>query len=97
MPRLEDLKEITDFWSRVDPGGVMPIGQCPICGALCYPTFGYVYELEQRLASTTIMLSALLDWADLMGGWEAPVWTRARRLLTQIVRSHYGGKPPSAT
>jgi hypothetical protein len=22
---------------RVDPGGVMPSGECPECGALCYP------------------------------------------------------------
>jgi hypothetical protein len=23
--------------ARVDPGGIMPSGECPLCGALCYP------------------------------------------------------------
>jgi hypothetical protein len=33
------LHEIEHLLSRVDPGGVMPSGECPDpeCGALCYP------------------------------------------------------------
>jgi hypothetical protein len=33
------LEEVKDIWQRVEPGGVMPSGQCPDpnCGALCYP------------------------------------------------------------
>jgi len=34
---LEDLQPIKDLHQRVDPGGVMPSGECPDCGALCYP------------------------------------------------------------
>lgn len=28
IPRLEQ---------RIDPGGVVPSGECPDCGSLCYP------------------------------------------------------------
>jgi len=33
----EDLAEISDLWGRVLPGDTMPSGECPQCGALCYP------------------------------------------------------------
>jgi hypothetical protein len=37
--RFEDseLKEVEHLSMRVDPGGTMPSGECPECGALCYP------------------------------------------------------------
>ncbi len=31
------LTEIEDFWSRVDPGEVVPAGECPECGGLAVP------------------------------------------------------------
>jgi len=31
------MDEIHDIWERVEPGEVMPSGECPDCGALCYP------------------------------------------------------------
>lgn len=27
---------IDSIWERVDPGEIMPHGQCPKCGALCH-------------------------------------------------------------
>lgn len=33
----EDLNEIKDFEQRVEPGGIVPSGECPDCGALAYP------------------------------------------------------------
>lgn len=33
----EELKEVRHLSMRVDPGGTMPSGECPKCGALCYP------------------------------------------------------------
>ncbi len=33
----DELDQIHDFWSRVNPGEIMPHGQCPECGAFCYP------------------------------------------------------------
>jgi predicted HAD superfamily Cof-like phosphohydrolase len=37
------LKEIKDFHQRVDINGIVPAGECPICGALCYEI-----ELEEK-------------------------------------------------
>jgi len=34
----EELKDIKDIFQRIEPGGVVPSGECPKCGALCYPT-----------------------------------------------------------
>ncbi len=33
----EDVCPIEDFFQRVEPGGMVPSGECPECGALCYP------------------------------------------------------------
>jgi len=32
-----ELKEPRDLVQRLDPGGTFPSGECPKCGALCYP------------------------------------------------------------
>jgi hypothetical protein len=32
----EELDQIKHLTQRVDPGGPMPSGECPCCGALCY-------------------------------------------------------------
>jgi hypothetical protein len=32
----EDMHDIDNLEQRVDPGSVVPSGQCPECGALCY-------------------------------------------------------------
>jgi hypothetical protein len=80
-----DLDPIHDYWGRVEPGGVVPLGQCPnaTCQALCYLPYGYVHDLEQHRAALHDVVSRLLDWAAMMGGWEVPVWAQARRALTR--------------
>lgn len=30
------LEEVADLAFRLDPGSVVPSGECPECGALCY-------------------------------------------------------------
>jgi hypothetical protein len=82
---VHDLAPIHDVWGRVEPGGVVPLGQCPApdCRALCYPPYGAVYDLEQQCAALRDVVSQLLDWAAMLGGWEAPVWTPARRVLAR--------------
>ena len=32
-----ELVGIEDFFLRVSAGGIVPSGECPECGALCYP------------------------------------------------------------
>jgi hypothetical protein len=34
------LTAIQDYFQRVEAGGIVPSGECPKCGALCYPTKG---------------------------------------------------------
>jgi hypothetical protein len=80
-----DLAPIYDYWGRVHPGSVVPLGQCPspTCQALCYPPYSYVHDLEQQHAALQDVVSRLLDWAAMMGGWEAPVWAQARHVLAR--------------
>lgn len=32
-----DLQPVRDYFERVEPGGTVPSGECPDCGALCFP------------------------------------------------------------
>jgi len=33
----QEVKPIQDLFQRIEPGGVVPSGECPACGTLCYP------------------------------------------------------------
>jgi hypothetical protein len=46
--KREMLCEVKDYFQRVEPGGVVPSGECPRCGALCYPKSEQIEEREQR-------------------------------------------------
>ena len=35
--QAEALRPIRSLESRLDPGGIVPSGECPYCGALAYP------------------------------------------------------------
>lgn len=37
-----ELINVHRLWDRIDPGGVVPVGECPECGALAY------YESEDE-------------------------------------------------
>jgi hypothetical protein len=51
---------IPDLDQRIEPGGTVPSGECPHCGALCYP----VAHNALHLAATDAALSEPddLDW-----------------------------------
>jgi hypothetical protein len=87
----QDLTPISDERKHVAPGGVMPLGVCPNtdCQALCYPAYGYVYDLEQQCTALHDIVARLLDWAAAMGGWDAPVWDQARRVLASVRSNGY--------
>ena len=36
VTKIRDLDRIKNIEQRLDPGGVVPDGQCPECGALAY-------------------------------------------------------------
>lgn len=37
VPKIDAFADIPDLFERIEPGGVVPSGECPECGALCYP------------------------------------------------------------
>jgi hypothetical protein len=39
------------------------------------------------------VVKALLKWAEQMGGWDAPIWERAKKLVALIDREPY--TPPT--
>lgn len=42
------VKPITDFFQRVEPGGMVPSGECPVCGSLCYPNKSLKKQRKKR-------------------------------------------------
>jgi hypothetical protein len=46
----DQLQPIVDLWERIEPGGEVPIGECPECGALCCPPEGYDGDEPMKLA-----------------------------------------------
>jgi hypothetical protein len=91
---VQDLAPIPDERKYVAPGDVVPLGACPNtdCQALCYPAYGFVYTLEQQCTALQDIVSRLLDWEAMMGGWDAPVWDQARRVLAAVRSSGHETK-----
>lgn len=58
--KADDLDPTHDIWSRIQPGEILPHGDCPECGAFCYP----VTEPEKRLTIHDAM-ERLLKCAEL--------------------------------
>lgn len=73
-----ELHEVKDLLQRVEPGGMVPAGECKNCGALCYPKkvhpirmqeeaceyFGVDSEDRQELTPEESMVDIVDD-----GGW----------------------------
>jgi hypothetical protein len=91
------LREISDFWGRVDVGGEMPAGECPDCQALAYlieednPYLNQAQQPRQTHASTlhalhTLygLLADLVEWDARMGGHEAQCWNQAREAMERV-------------
>ena len=63
-----------DFWSRVQPGEIIPQGDCPACGAFCYPldpppTPLHVWTVthEQKHGKATYMFTSEQDALQQLG------------------------------
>lgn len=41
----DELEDIADYGQRVTPGDLAPSGECPECGALCFPVQGVAEEV----------------------------------------------------
>lgn len=64
-----DLEMITDIQERLDPGCIVPAGQCPHCGALAYYQDEHApgwtaQSIGHRLAHAHEQATATLDKAE---------------------------------
>jgi hypothetical protein len=41
--KLDELRDVERLAERIDPGGMVPAGECPDCGALAYPLASLVH------------------------------------------------------
>ncbi len=74
--KREMLCEIKGYFQRVEPGGVVPSGECPACGALCYPK-----EPVDR---------SLKEWLQ-EAAWIYPAQDpKFIELLTKNLKAHFG-------
>ncbi len=69
-----ELAPIADLHRRVDPGGIVPSGECPKCGALAYPL-----ERQRWLFTMT----GGIQPGDVMGPFETDA-QREQLLLQQL-------------
>lgn len=46
---------------------------------------------DHILSAAEEALVALMEWHDLMGGWDAPAWRKAEEALDQIDQYHHRG------
>ena len=83
--RESQLREISDFWGRVDVGGEMPAGECPECQALAYlvdEDNPYAARKGQTVLYTVYgVMADLIEWDARMGGHEAKCWDQAREAM----------------
>jgi hypothetical protein len=79
------IREISNFWGRVDVGGEMPAGECPECQALAYlvdEDNPYAARKDQTVLRTVYgVLADLIEWDARMGGHEAKCWNQAREAM----------------
>ena len=96
---LAELAEAKDLSERVDPGGEMPSGECPDCGALCYPVDEEGDEMpEPYTGPATVTIDArkamrlFTDWHldDEVGRDKARDY--AERLMTRLHAEAQGVK-----
>jgi hypothetical protein len=74
--KREMLCEVKDYFQRVEPGGVVPSGECPACGALCYPIETVPKDVR--------------EWFQ-QAAWVYPVDDKKFvELLSEKLRAHFG-------
>lgn len=76
VARYDQLRPIGDC--SLTPGDASPAGRCadPSCDSLAYPD-----QPEDGLREVRAAAAEVQEWAEILGGWEAPCWERLRRAL----------------
>lgn len=62
----DDVNAPSDLWERLSPGSVVPSGECPECGALCYPLSlrDSKISIEVTTSELSTVVNALKAHAD---------------------------------
>ncbi len=71
--RSSELRDIADIHQRLTPGGIVPAGECPDCGALAYevvpdapnPAFDALVELRRETAAACDYMERDLNESDM--------------------------------
>ena len=73
-PKINAFADIPNLFERLDPGGVVPSGECPECGALCYPIKP---KPKKKYQAVHVSLPSCRGQGT---GWEVKTKTRGRWL-----------------
>lgn len=74
---------------RIEPGGVVPSGECPQCGALCYPQYCDVVftEFDEEGFLTGVYGPPWLNYVSIVPRLMKDGISTRRRLLKNALRS----------
>ena len=95
------LKDIQDLEQRLNPGGEVPSGECPKCGALCYPikaASNPVYLLQNSGLEISVLAGPFSGSTSQIGWWlQESLITCIREKPTedtfQVLHLNQSGKP----
>jgi len=98
----DEIKPVKDLEQRIEPGCMVPSGECPKCGALCYPKDAVVPAVYIRvhggmvqgvLATTPDIAIEICDTDILDGGVEdAEVIAETKRMDEELDRKRESGE-----
>lgn len=88
----KELKDPKDILRRLTPGDIFPSGECPDCGAFCYPAS---FDNENRKAPSTIeehLLYLCAHLSDLKSGLKEVANELRKKNKTEEARLQFNQK-----
>jgi hypothetical protein len=88
---IDELKPIKHAEQRIEPGEIMPAGECPQCGGLCHQEHDTVFvTMDGGLVQNVIGLPPGLSYEVIDWEWlkEEPhdAWERCTREAKQFIK-----------
>lgn len=87
-PKDQTRNPIPDLAERLDPGGPMPVGECPQCGALAYEIAKDVVRVDGIYGNQFLQLGAQSNPDSLFQDvhWKCNAWAPKRAKSYSILR-----------